>query len=63
MEKRRVTQLDIARAAGVPLDAPTAPMDSSGSGVSGVDEAMGPVDLFAVPPAGDIRCRSRFKWA
>ncbi len=43
----------LARAAGVPLDAPTSPMDSSGSGVSGVDEALGPVDLFAVPPAGE----------
>ncbi|MDD5302815.1 MAG: 4-alpha-glucanotransferase [Elusimicrobia bacterium] len=43
----------LARAAGVPLDAPTSPMDSSGSGVTGVDEAMGPVDLFAVPPAGE----------
>ena len=43
----------LARAAGVPLDAPTSPMDSSGSGVAGVDEAMGPVDLFVVPPAGE----------
>lgn len=43
----------LARAAGVPLDAPTSPMDSSGAGVLGVDEAMGPVDLFVVPPAGE----------
>lgn len=43
----------LARAAGVPLDAPTAPMDSSGSGVTGVDEAMGAVDLFVTPPSGE----------
>jgi glycogen debranching enzyme len=43
----------LARAAGVPLDAPTTPMDASGSGVSGVDEAMGPVDLFVVAPQGE----------
>ncbi len=42
----------LARAADVPLDAPTTPMDSSGSGVSGVDEALGPLDLFVVPPPG-----------
>ncbi len=42
----------LARAAGIPLDAPTAPMDPSGSGVSGVDEAMGPVDLFVSAPHG-----------
>jgi glycogen debranching enzyme len=43
----------LARAAGVPLDAPTSPMDASGSGVSGVDEAMGLVDLIALPPSGE----------
>ena len=43
----------LARAAGVPLDAPTSPMDASGSGVTGVDEAMGPVDLIALPPSGE----------
>lgn len=44
----------LARAAGVPLDAPTSPMDASGSGVTGVDEAMGAVDLIAVSPTGDV---------
>ncbi len=43
----------LARAAGVPLDAPTSPMDSSGSGVAGVDEAIGPADLFVVPASGE----------
>jgi len=43
----------LARAAGVSLDAPTSPMDASGSGVTGVDPAMGAVDLFAVPPSGE----------
>ncbi len=42
----------LARAAGIPLDVPTAPMDPAGSGVSGVDEAMGPVDLFVSAPYG-----------
>ncbi|UPT76147.1 MAG: S8 family serine peptidase [Elusimicrobiota bacterium] len=55
----------LARAAGVPLDAPTAPADPSGSGVAGVDEAMGPVDLFAVPPPGveslDAETSTRFE--
>ncbi|MBI3288986.1 MAG: S8 family serine peptidase [Elusimicrobia bacterium] len=41
----------LARAAGVPLDAPTAPMDPTGKGVVGVDETMGPVDLLIVPPS------------
>ncbi len=43
----------LARAAGVPLDAPTSPMDASGSGVTGVDPAMGQLDLFIVPPLGE----------
>jgi len=43
----------LARAAGVPLDAPTSPMDASGAGVMGVDEAMGSIDLFVVPPASE----------
>lgn len=55
----------LARAAGVPLDAPTSPMDSSGAGVTGVDEAMGPVDLFVVPPSGegslDAKTATRFE--
>ncbi len=55
----------LARAAGVPLDAPTAPADPAGSGVAGVDEAMGPVDLFVVPPSGvgelDAETAARFE--
>ncbi|MBI2789253.1 MAG: 4-alpha-glucanotransferase [Elusimicrobia bacterium] len=55
----------LARAAGVPLDAPTSPMDGSGSGVTGVDEAMGPVDLIALPPSGegavDVATLTRFE--
>jgi len=42
----------LARAAGVPLDAPTAVPDPSGAGVAGVDPALGPVDLLLTPPAG-----------
>ena len=56
----------LARAAGVPLDAPTAQMDPSGSGVTGVDAAMGALDLIASPPAGaalelDEATRKRFE--
>jgi hypothetical protein len=42
----------LARAAGVPLDAPTAAPDPSGAGVAGVDAALGPLDLFVMPAAG-----------
>ncbi len=42
----------LARAADIPLDAPTALMDPTGAGVLGVDETIGPVDMFVVPPSG-----------
>ncbi|HEX4047676.1 MAG TPA: HEAT repeat domain-containing protein, partial [Elusimicrobiota bacterium] len=42
----------LARAAGVPLDAPTSMPDPSGAGVAGVDAALGPVDLLVTPPSG-----------
>jgi serine protease AprX len=42
----------LARAANVPLDAPTSLPDPSGAGVAGVDPALGPLDLIATPPAG-----------
>jgi glycogen debranching enzyme len=42
----------LARAASVPLDAPTSTPDASGAGVAGVDTAMGPVDLLVTPAAG-----------
>jgi len=41
----------LARAAGVPLDAPTSTPDPSGTGVAGVDSALGPLDVFVLPPA------------
>jgi hypothetical protein len=40
----------LALAANVPLDAPTAPQDADGAGVAGVDEEIGPVDLFVASP-------------
>ncbi len=42
----------LARAANVPLDAPTSTPDASGAGVQGVDPALGPLDLYLVPPSG-----------
>ncbi len=42
----------LARAAAVPLDAPTSTPDPNGAGVAGVDTAMGPVDLLVTPPSG-----------
>ena len=42
----------LAKAAAIPLDAPTSPPDPNGAGVLGVDEVVGPIDLLAVPPAG-----------
>ena len=42
----------LARAAGVPLDAPTSTPDPNGAGVAGVDAALGPVDLLVTPPSG-----------
>jgi hypothetical protein len=42
----------LARAANVPLDAPTSVPDPNGPGVSGVDSALGPLDLLVAPPAG-----------
>ncbi|MFI5349476.1 MAG: S8 family serine peptidase [Elusimicrobiota bacterium] len=42
----------LARAADVPLDSPTPTPYSSGTGVPGVDGALGPVDLIITPPTG-----------
>ena len=42
----------LARAAAVPLDAPTPTPDPNGPGIAGVDAALGPVDLLVTPPAG-----------
>jgi hypothetical protein len=42
----------LARAAGVPLDAPTSTPDPNGPGVAGVDAALGPLDLLVTPPSG-----------
>ena len=42
----------LARAAGVPLDAPTSTPDPNGAGVAGVDAAMGSIDLLITPPSG-----------
>ena len=55
----------LAHAVGVPLDMPTPVGNPLGAGVSGVDEAMGPVDLFAVPPSDegslDAKTSTRFE--
>jgi|CXWL01.1.fsa_nt_gi hypothetical protein len=40
----------LARAADIPLDIPTAALDLSGAGVLGVDETIGPLDVFVAPP-------------
>ncbi|MBI3566347.1 MAG: S8 family serine peptidase, partial [Elusimicrobia bacterium] len=42
----------LARAASVPLDAPTSTPDASGAGVQGVDPALGALDLLVTPPSG-----------
>ncbi|HAZ08694.1 MAG TPA: hypothetical protein DCZ01_09290 [Elusimicrobia bacterium] len=42
----------LARAASIPLDAPTQGMDLSGAGVLGVDALIGPLDLLVTPPSG-----------
>jgi len=42
----------LARAASVPLDAPTTTPDPTGAGVQGVDSALGPIDLLVTPPSG-----------
>jgi hypothetical protein len=42
----------LARAASIPLDAPTSTPDPTGAGVQGVDAALGPLDLIVVPPSG-----------
>ncbi|MFI5347178.1 MAG: S8 family serine peptidase [Elusimicrobiota bacterium] len=41
----------LARAASIPLDAPTSTPDPTGAGVQGVDAALGPVDLIVIPPS------------
>jgi glycogen debranching enzyme len=42
----------LARAADVPLDAPTSAPDASGQDVAGVDPALGALDLVVTPPSG-----------
>ncbi|OGS42265.1 MAG: hypothetical protein A2506_10680, partial [Elusimicrobia bacterium RIFOXYD12_FULL_66_9] len=42
----------LARAASIPLDAPTASLDPTGAGVRGVDSTLGALDLLVSPPAG-----------
>jgi glycogen debranching enzyme len=42
----------LARAANIPLDAPTSAPDPTGAGVQGVDAALGQVDLILTPPSG-----------
>jgi len=44
----------LARAAAVPLDAPTASLDPTGVGVRGVDSALGALDLLITPPSGRV---------
>ncbi len=43
----------LARAAGVPLDAPTAPPAPSGEGVAGLDPMLGPLDVLVALGSGD----------
>ena len=38
----------LARAANVPLDAPTSTPDAGGAGVQGVDSALGPVGMLYI---------------
>lgn len=44
----------LARAAAIPLDAPTASLDPLGNGVRGVDPSQGDVDLLITPVTGRL---------
>lgn len=45
----------LARLLNIPLDAPTPPPSTDGTGIPGVDPNLGPIHLIVEPPSGALR--------